>query len=163
MSAGVLLNATLITTIGFILSCALCFTLAQPPITSSIPRHVIDRLGCCGECVVPIYQLGKHFSLVIVSITLRAIPASLGNLAVAVGCPAAFACKCRNHLPAFLDVGGSVEFLTINYGRSNNNGRIVALREIAFDYCNRLLRSECRDKAAANLVIPILRLDFRTK
>ncbi len=28
VSAGVLLNATLITTIGFILSCALCFTLA---------------------------------------------------------------------------------------------------------------------------------------
>ena len=38
VSAGVLLNATLITTIGFILSCALCFTLAVRGLRASVGK-----------------------------------------------------------------------------------------------------------------------------
>lgn len=51
VSAGVLLNATLITTIGFILSCALCFTLAvrglrasEGKLSGNLRQTVIDAV-----------------------------------------------------------------------------------------------------------------------
>lgn len=63
VSAALLLNAVLITTIGFILSCALCFALtvhglrAAQADTPSGPRHWLTGLGI-GACIAaPVYWM----------------------------------------------------------------------------------------------------------
>jgi putative tricarboxylic transport membrane protein len=63
VSAGVLLNASLITTIGFILSCALCFTLAVRGLRASEGKPIGDLRQTVKDAVTgiviaaPVYWL----------------------------------------------------------------------------------------------------------
>ena len=58
VSAGVLLNASLITTIGFILSCSLCFALAVRGLRASEGKPVGDVRQTLKDAVIGIADRG---------------------------------------------------------------------------------------------------------
>ena len=75
MSAGILLNAALITTIGFILSCALCFLLAECGL-----KHSQGRLSLHPAALLKSFAIGIAVSAPVYWMFTKALAINLPGL-----------------------------------------------------------------------------------
>lgn len=75
MSAGILLNAALITTIGFILSCALCFLLAERGL-----KHSQGRLSLHPAVLLKSFAIGVAVSAPVYWMFTKALAINLPGL-----------------------------------------------------------------------------------
>jgi putative tricarboxylic transport membrane protein len=75
MSAGILLNAALITTLGFILSCALCFVLAECGV-----RHSQGRLSLRPAALLKSVAIGIALSAPVYWMFTKALAINLPGL-----------------------------------------------------------------------------------